>query len=64
NASVFIGLPQQQAPATIPANQPKLGDCPRPTGSWWPGDIEGLKSTCPWVYGKIDLGDMFYPRYV
>lgn len=64
DSSSFIGLCQQPAISTIPANQPELDSCPTATGSWWPGKPDNLKSTCPWVYIELILGDSFYPRSI
>ncbi|KAH9491004.1 hypothetical protein Btru_051718 [Bulinus truncatus] len=61
--SQVMGLfPEQQNITSLPTDQPTT--CPAITGSWWPGDSENLRSTCPWTYTYTDIGESFYPRYL
>ncbi|CAL1536113.1 unnamed protein product, partial [Lymnaea stagnalis] len=63
NASQYIGVsPLQPRHKRPPPNQPKT--CPEDDRSWWPRKEHNLRSTCPWTYTTVDLGESFYPRWV
>ncbi|KAI8782707.1 uncharacterized protein LOC129921928 [Biomphalaria glabrata] len=63
NATTSLALlPQPWIYTAAPTDQPTT--CPSQTGSWWPGSSNNLRSTCPWIYKQVDLGESFYPRYV
>jgi hypothetical protein len=61
NSTVYLRRDLNQPPEPIVASDEPT-ECPSANNSWWPKEKENLRSTCPWNYTKVNLGENSYPR--